>query len=401
MARHKLTEAKCRAIEAPGVYGDGDGLWLRVQSGGSRNWVFIYRRGATRTEIGLGGFGGGTAPVSLKLAREKADVIRGKLARGEDPRKPKVSSGLTFGEAVEAVLTMKEKEWRSPKHGDQWRMTLGQYAKPLHPIPIAAITIDDVVGCLTPHWAERPETANRLRSRIAAVLDYGKARGLRAGDNPAAWAGNLDKLLPRRQKLSRGHHAALDYHQVPETLAALRSARGVSARAVEFLTLTAARAGEVRGAVWDEFDLDAGIWTVPAGRMKAGQEHRVPLPARAVEILRNQKAVATDILVFGGEKSGRPISDTAMTKALRTASPDPAATLHGMRSAFRDWAGDQTTHPREVAEAALAHTVQGVEAAYRRKDALEKRRALMDEWANFASSISVGVERAPSGRKSG
>lgn len=393
MARHKLTEARCKSFEAPGVYGDGDGLWLRVHPGGSRNWLFIYRRGTSRTEIGLGGYGQGTAPVSLKRAREKAQEIREALARGEDPRKKKEVPATTFGECVEAVLALKEREWSNPKHGDQWRMTLRQYAKPLHDRPIAAISVDDVVACLTPHWIERPETANRLRSRIAAVLDYGKARGLRSGDNPAAWAGNLDKLLPRRQKLSRGHHAAIDYHKVPDTVAALRNARGVSARAVEFLTLTAARSGEVRGAVWGEIDFDAALWVVPAERMKAGQEHRVPLVARAIEILHAQKSRATSELVFGGDRDGRPISDTAMTKALRNAADDPTVTLHGMRSAFRDWAGDMTNHPREVAEAALAHTIQGVEAAYRRKDALAKRRALMEEWASFIAAPVDGEKR--------
>ncbi|MEP9380045.1 integrase arm-type DNA-binding domain-containing protein [Aquabacter sp. CN5-332] len=382
MARHKLTEAQCKALYSPGIYGDGEGLWLRVQKGGSKNWLFIFKRNGTRTELGLGGYGQGTAPVSLKLAREKAEGIRGKLARGEDPRTSKAAA-RTFGECVEAVLAMKEKEWSNPKHGAQWRMTLREYAKPLHALAIDKVSVDDVVACLTPHWTERPETADRLRSRIAAVWDYAKARKLVAGDNPAAWKGNLDKLLPRQQKLSRGHHAALDYHAVPGTIATLRKARGVSARAVEFLCLTAGRAGEIRGAVWGEIDLDAALWTVPARRMKAGVEHRVPLPARAVEILRHQKEISTGELVFGGERDGRPISDTAMVSALRSASPDKAATLHGFRSSFRDWAGDMTTYAREICEAALAHTIQGVEAAYRRKDALDKRRALMTEWANY------------------
>ncbi|MGU3494235.1 tyrosine-type recombinase/integrase [Xanthobacteraceae bacterium A53D] len=384
MARHKLTEAKIKALDKPGIYGDGDGLWLRVQKTGSRNWIFIWRRGTDRHEMGLGGYGQGTAPVSLKLAREKAESIRDTLARGGDPRGPRAKpTTMTFGECADAVLALKEKDWKSPKHGAQWRMTLREYTKSLQPIAIDAVTVDDVVACLTPHWSERPETADRLRSRIAAVLDYGKARGLRSGDNPAAWVGNLDKLLPRRQKLTRGHHAALDYHAMPATMAALQKARGVGARAVEFAALTAGRSGEVRGATWDEINWSDALWIIPAHRMKAGAEHRVPLTARAIAVLRAQQSVAVSDLVFNGEKEGRPISDTGMSKALRAASGDKGATVHGLRSSFRDWAGDMTNTPREICEAALAHTLQGVEAAYRRKDALAKRRELMEAWARY------------------
>ncbi len=389
MARNKLSESKCKALETPGIYGDGDGLWLRVHKGGSKNWLFIYRRGSTRTEIGLGGYGQGTAPVSLALAREKADTIRDQLARGEDPKKPKAKPATTFKECMEAVLAIKEKEWRSEKHGAQWRMTLREYAKPLHDKAAAAITVDDVVACLTPHWEARPETADRLRSRIAAVMDYAKARGLREGENPAAWRGNLKNLLPKRQKLTRGHHKAIDYHALPAAMTALRGASGTSARAVEFLALTALRSSEVREAVWPEFDLSAKVWTVPADRMKMGIEHRVPLSDRAIEILQAQKQQSTSDYVFGGDAEGRPISDTAMTKAFRSAASDQSVTLHGLRSAFRDWAGDMTSHPRDVCEAALAHKIQGVEAAYRRKDALEKRRGLMQDWETFCGGAGA------------
>ncbi|UOK70429.1 tyrosine-type recombinase/integrase [Ancylobacter polymorphus] len=386
MPRHKLTESGIRTLTKPGVYGDGDGLWLRIQKGGSRNWIFIWRRGSERREIGLGGHGAGTAPVSLKLAREKANAIREALARGEDPRPRQPKKELTFAEAMEAVLELKAQESKNAKHKQQWEMTLREYAKPLHGMSVGAITVDDVVSCLTPHWTERPETADRLRSRIGIVLDYAKARGLRSGDNPAAWKGNLDKLLPKQKKLSRGHHAALDYHDVPTVIAALRSSSATSARALEFMILTAGRSSEVRGALWDEIDLDKSLWVIPANRMKAGVEHRVPLPARAVDILKERAAVRSGALVFEGEREGRPISDTALVKALRHAAPKKPATQHGFRSSFRDWAGDTTAYPREVCEAALAHTIQGVEAAYRRKDALEKRRALMNDWAAFCAN---------------
>jgi integrase len=391
VARNKLTETRCRAIDKPGVYGDGDGLWLRVQRAGSKNWVFIYRRGSARNEIGLGGYGRGTAPVSLALAREKAESIRQQLARGDAPRAG--AKTTTFGECVESLLAVKEAEWRNDKHAAQWRMTLRKYAKSLHPLPVDAVTVDDVVSCLEPHWSERPETADRLRARIGAVLDYAKARGLRTGDNPAAWRGNLQSLLPRRQRLTRGRHAALDYHAAPEAIARLRAAAGVSARAVEFLCLTAARSSEARFAAWSEIDLEKAIWTIPAERMKAGIEHRVPLSKRAIEILEARPRRTTGDLVFGGDRDGKPISDTAMTKALRRASPNATVTIHGLRSTFRDWAGDNTAHPRDVAEAALAHTIPRVEAAYRRRDALEKRRLLMTDWAAFCGSAPATQQR--------
>ncbi|RVJ35938.1 tyrosine-type recombinase/integrase [Sinorhizobium medicae] len=380
MARNKLTETKLKKLDKPGIYSDGDGLYLRVRSGGSKQWFFIYKRDGKRTEIGLGGFGQGTAPVSLSLAREKADAIRERLARGED-----LAKRYTFADLMEDVIKVKAATSRNDKHKAQWRMTLDTYAKPLHKKPIADITRDDVVETLKAIWTKKPETADRTRMRIAAVIDHAKARGLFTGDNPADWKGGLKELLPARQKLTRGHHEAIDHHHIPACLTRLRAAAGVSARATEFTCLTAARSGEVRFMTWDEVDLDGALWTVPAGRMKAGREHRVPLSDRAVEILRGRQQIATSGLVFEGEKEGQPISDTAMAKALRAASGGNG-TLHGFRSSFRDWAGDDTHHPRDVIEAALAHIVKDkTEAAYRRKDALEKRRKLMQDWANYCA----------------
>lgn len=382
MARHRLAESRIPTLVKSGVYSDGDGLFLRVRKGGSRQFVFIYRRGQIRTEIGLGGHGQGTAPVSLALARKKAEEIRGQLARGEDPRESRKAKP-TFRDLMEATIAVKEQDFRNAKHKAQWRMTLDRYAAPLHDKFVADIGVDDVVSTLQPIWTKIPETADRLRMRIEAVLDHAKARGLRAGDNPAAWRGNLKHLLPSRQKLSRGHHAALGYKDVPAAMARLRASAGVSARAVEFLALTAARSGEGRHAVWPEIDFKERLWVVPPERMKAGKEHRVPLTDRAIEILEAMKQRATSDLIFGGERDGRPISDVAMTKALRRATGDDS-TLHGLRSTFRDWCGDQTTHPHDVVEAALAHAIENkTEAAYRRQDALDKRRKLMDEWAVY------------------
>jgi integrase len=387
MARNKLSETKIQRLTKAGIYGDGDGLYLRVyrhkgKAGEtvSRNWVFIFRRGKDRKEIGLGGYGQGTAPVSLALAREKADGIREKLARGDDLI-GKTNAENTFREMMDATIAKAEKGFRNEKHKAQWRMTLDRYAAELHDRPIAELTVDDVVKVLTPIWDKIPETADRLRMRIAAVFNHAKARKLFSGDNPAEWRGNLEHILPARQKLSRGHHKAIDFKGLPAALARLRESDAVSARAAEFACLTAARSGEVRGAAFEEIDLDEALWIIPASRMKAGKEHRVPLTGRAVEIVRAMQQQAMTNTVF-------PVSDTAMVKSLRRATGDDS-TLHGLRSTFRDWAGDATAHPRDVIEAALAHQLKDkTEAAYRRSDALEKRRALMDDWAAFCASAT-------------
>lgn len=379
VARNKLSETRIRTLSKPGIYSDGDGLFLRVRTGGSKQWFFIYKRDKKRTEIGLGGYGQGTAPVSLALAREKAQAERERLARGA------ALSRKTFADIMEDVITVKEASFKNDKHKQQWRMTLDKYAEPLHKKPIADITRDDVVETLKPIWSKVPETADRTRMRIAAVIDHAKARGLYSGDNPADWRGGLKELLPER-KTKQEHHAAVAYKDLPAVMARLRLSSGNAARVVEFLTLTAARSGEVRGATWSEINLAEALWTVPADRMKAGRVHRVPLPPRAVEILQAMKQRATGELVFEGERSGIAISDTAMVKALRRASKGDE-TLHGMRSAFRDWCGDHTEFPREVAEAALAHVIADkTEAAYRRGDALQKRRTMMEAWGKYCQS---------------
>lgn len=385
MARFKLTDSAIRRLDKPGIYSDGDGLFLRVRQGGSRQWFFIYRRGGQRTEIGLGGYGQGTAPVSLSLAREKAEAIRDKLARGIDPREErKPVKPATFKRCMDELLASKENDWKNPKHRQQWEMTLREYAAPLHDLPIADITLADVKACILPHWEERPVTADRLRSRIQAVIDYGIAHEWRTAANPARWHGLLDKVMPKRRKLLNGHHKAIAYADAPVTAKALRESKGTAARAVELAMLTAARSGEVRGATWAEIDTEARTWTIPADRMKAGKEHVVPLTDRALAIINAQRQLATCDLVFGGGVDKRPISDTAMTKALRLAAKDKTVTVHGLRSTFRDWAGDKTDFPRDVAEAALAHTVRdATEAAYRRETALAKRRELMTLWEGY------------------
>jgi integrase len=270
--------------------------------------------------------------------------------------------------------------FRNEKHKAQWRMTLETYAAPLRGRPVDTITTDDVLAVLKPIWLEKPETASRLRGRIEKVLDAAKAKGHREGENPARWRGHLDHLLPRPSKLTRGHHAAMPYEKVPPFVGQLRGRQATAALALEFCILTAARSGEVLGAKWSEIDLEKKLWTVPAARMKAGREQRVPLSTRAIAILQGLGQVDLDEHVFAGQKAGRPLSSMAMEMMLRRMQVENA-TVHGFRSSFRDWAGNETSFPREIIEAALAHVIgDKAEQAYRRSDALEKRRKLMDAW---------------------
>jgi integrase len=265
--------------------------------------------------------------------------------------------------------------WRNSKHAAQWAMTLREYAAPLRRLPVDKITTDDVLSVLKPHWNEKPETASRLRGRIERVLDAAKAQGLRSGENPARWRGHLDQLLPKRQRLTRGHHAAMSYADVPAFMSDLQGRPATAALALEFTILTAARSGEVLGAGWDEFDLDAGVWTVPAGRMKAAREHRVPLSKRALATVQAMHEGRNGDFDFPGQKLGKPLSVMALEMVLRRMKVD-GVTVHGFRSAFRDWAAECTNFPNEVCEAALAHVIENkAEAAYRRGDLRQAAQA--------------------------
>jgi len=390
--RNKLTATRIKNAPRPSKLGDGDGLWLYTSAKGAQSWVFIYIRNGRRREMGLGPYGRGTGSVPLPIAREKADEIRNQLGRGIDPfaerqSRRNAANRATFGEVADALLDSMESGWRNDKHRAQWRMTLGDaYCAGLRKIPVADVTTDDVLAVLKPIWTEKAETASRIRGRIEKVLDRAKAKGQRTGENPARWKGHLDHILPARQKLQRGHHAAMPYKDVPAFMARLAQSSGVGARALEFTILTAARSGEAIGATWDEIDFAAAVWTVPADRMKAGREHRVPLSRAAIAVLERVKKDRIGEFVFAGQSPRKPLSAAAMTKMMRLLKAD-AYTVHGFRSAFRDWAAEETTHPREVAEAALAHVVgDATERAYRRGDALEKRRKLMGAWARFASA---------------
>jgi integrase len=295
---------------------------------------------------------------------------------------------MSFGEAADALVESMVPSWRNEKHRAQWKMTLTAYCGPIRSTPLGDISTEDVLRVLRPIWLTKSETASRLRGRIERVLDFAKARAMRTGENPARWRGHLDAVLPRRQKLTRGHHKAMPFDEVPAFVSRLRDLKGVAPRALEFLILTAGRTGEVLGATWDEIDLESGIWTVSGTRMKAGREHRVPLTDRALEILGELREVMTGEYVFSGLRRGKPLSSMAMEAVLRRMKID--ATVHGFRSAFRDWAGERTHFARELAETALAHLVgDAVERAYRRGDALQKRRDLMDAWMHFCNGGST------------
>ncbi|MCV9997666.1 tyrosine-type recombinase/integrase [Pararhizobium sp. YC-54] len=394
MPRNKLTATQIKAATKPGRLGDGDGLYLVIRKDGRKSWSFLYIRNGVRREMGLGAFGSGTGQVSLADARVKAEEIRTILGRSGDPfaeteeRKAK-KQAHTFQQAVTAFLKSLEGKWKNEKHRAQWEMTLGEaYSKRLLKMNVAAITTDDVVAVLEPHWKEKNETASRLRGRIERVLDYARVAGWRSGENPAKWKGHLEHLLAKPdEKMKRGNHAAIDFAEMPAFMIELGTLGGISARALEFLILTAARTSEVLLATWDEIDLTNAVWTVPAERMKAGREHRVPLTKQAMQILTAMQSTRLNDFVFPGMKKDSPLSNMSMQKCLRALEKDQVATVHGFRSAFRDWAGDRTTFQREVMEAALAHSVgDKAEQAYRRSDALEKRRKLMDAWANYISS---------------
>jgi integrase len=387
----RLTARKVETAK-PGKYGDGAGLQLSVAPTGAKKWVLRFLWQGKAREMGLGSY----PEVGLAEAREKAMAGRRLARSGIDPiAERKQDRRLpTFGELADEVVAEQSKGFRNDKHRAQWKTTLETYAAPLRVKAVNAITTEDVLGVLQPIWMTKTETASRLRGRIERVLNAAKAKGHRSGENPAAWRGHLENLLPKRQKLTRGHHAALPYADVRAFVAELRKRDAVAALALEFAILTAARSGEVLGARWREIDSDARIWTIPPERMKAAREHRIPLSKRAVAILNKMNEARIGDHVFPGSVRGRPLSVMAMDMVLRRMGQD--VTVHGFRSSFRDWAGNETNFPRELAEHALAHVLgDKAEQAYRRSDALEKRRALMEAWARHCEPPEAGDNVRP------
>ena len=385
----KLNRLSAKAVSAakgPALMADGGGLYLRVSKTTAKSWVFIHRTGSKRSEIGLGSL----TAVPLARARAIAMECRALVADGKNPKLALAGSKAvpTFGEMADAYVNDMSSKWKNEKHVDQWRMTLTEYAKPLRSLPVDEIGVDHVLACLKSHWERRPETANRLRGRIERVLNAAKAAGHREGENPAAWRGHLENLLPARAKLSRGHHPALPFAKIPEFIGDLRKREGVAALALELLILTACRSGEVRGATWNELDLEAKVWTIPAARMKGGRQHRVPLTDRALEILNKVQLLRrADGLVFPGIKRGSPLSDMTLAAVLRRMGiPPMEASPHGFRSSFKDWATETTSFPNELSEATLAHiSGDATERAYRRGDQFLRRRELMEAWTKYCA----------------
>ena len=389
---HKLSAMKVARLKAPGMFGDGGGLWLQITETGNRSWAFRFMLQGRARQMGLGP----AHTVSLAEAREKARLCRRQLLEGVDPLAARQAARLagradlarqrTFRDCATAFLDSHEAGWKNDKHRGQWAATLATYAYPLiGELSVASVETGHICKILEPIWTSKAETASRVRGRMERILDWGAARGYRSGDNPARWRGHLDKLLPPRGKVQRvRHHPALPWQELPAFITSLRANGSLSAKALEFTILTAARTGEVINARWSEIDAEAALWTVPAERMKSGREHRVPVSPRALALLTEIPQVKGNDFVFPGSQAKRPLSNMAMLQLLRGMKPTTELTVHGFRSSFRDWAGECTSHPREVIETALAHVIADkTEAAYRRGDALEKRRRLMADWCNY------------------
>lgn len=378
MARNKLTDTKVRSAKAPGLLGDGDGLYLRVHPGGTKSWFFIYRRQGIRRELGLGGLDG-IAPVGLAQARKKADDLRALLADGKDPyaeRARRKQSAVTFGSVVETFLE-EPRTWT--RHTAlEWKKHLTGHASKLSKVSVDAVSTELIEEVLKPLWAEKPATGQRVRGKIESVLDYATAKRLRTGDNPARWSGHLEHVLAPAQRVTGANHAAMPYRDVPAFWKSLGDS--VASRCLAFTIITAARVGEARGATWEEIDTEAMTWTIPASRMKNRKEHVVPITQTALACLPE----GSSGLIFPGARKGSPIGETKVREIVDAIG----TTVHGFRSSFADWAGEETSYPREIIEWSLAHQVgSAVERAYRRGDALEKRRALMTDWSNYLSSV--------------
>lgn len=381
MARHKLTDSKIKALTEPGIYGDGELLYLRVHPAGSKSWFFIYRRNGVRRELGLGSYGG---PVSVNLAnaRRKAEEFRNMLADDRDPyaeRATRKASRATFSEIAERYIG--DAEGWTTKTQAEWRHHLLVHAAKLRNVAVDKVNTDLVEEVLRPLWATKPATGQRVRGKIENVLDYAKAKKLRNGDNPARWTGHLEHVLSEASRVTGANHAAMRYADVPALLKEMGDKP--EERCLRLTILTAVRSGEAREAHWDEIDLAKKLWTIPAARMKMDRAHVVPLSDAAVKVLGEP----TGGHVFASERlrDRRPIGHSRMREVM--AEKRPGFTIHGFRSAFRDWAGDCTDHPREIAEMALAHKVgDATERAYRRGSALEKRRSLMNDWAAYCTS---------------
>jgi len=401
---NKLNALTIKNATKPGLYSDGHGLSLQVSVYGTKAWLFRFMRDGVARKMGLGAL----HTVSLAEARKRAAEARLAVHDGEDPIEARAArraasrletaKAITFKECAEAYVKANEAGWKNEKHRDQWIATFNRTSRgkrtfpavteAINDLPVGSIDTGLVLKVIEPIWATKPETASRVRGRIESILNWATTRNYRSGENPARWRGHLDNVLPHRAKIRKvKHHDALPYAEMPAFMADLRRKEGVSARALEFTVLTAARTGEAIHATWPEFDLKAKLWTIPAARMKGAKEHRVPLSDRVIAAL---EALPRDgKFVFPGSKAGKPLSNMSMLELLR-GMRGRGATVHGFRSTFRDWAAERTAHPDHVIEMSLAHAIgDKVEAAYRRGDLFEKRRRLMGDWAAYCESELV------------
>ncbi|RYH63562.1 MAG: site-specific integrase [Alcaligenaceae bacterium] len=393
-------------LKTPGAHAVGGvaGLQLKINDAGARSWVLRTMIAGKRRDMGLGGF----PDVTLAQAREKARAAREQVSSGVDPIKTRLAArsasvaalarARTFDQCVAAYIKAKSGEWANAKHRAQWDSTLETYASPvIGRLLVQDVDVTNVLAVLEPIWSLKTETASRLRGRIEVVLDWAAARGYRSGENPARWRGHLDQLLAKPRKIAKTkHHEAISIDDVAAFMVELRKIEGASARALEFAVLTAGRSGEIRGARWPEINLQAKVWTIPADRMKAKREHRVPLSIQAVALIEAQPRFGHHNLLFAG-RSNSPLSDMSLTACMRRMNL--TAVPHGFRSTFRDWAAERTNYPRDLAEMALSHAIESkVEAAYRRGDMLAKRLEMMQAWANFCDSLLVEYSVPPMAR---
>lgn len=409
---NKLSAAKVAKTSKPGYLLDGGGLYLQITSRRSKDgliearrtadlvsksWCFRYRDRSTGRlrELGLGPF----PDVSLDEGRQKAAELRALLRSGKDPkaerdaqratRRAESVAEMSFDKAASVCIADKRAGWKNAKHAEQWVSTIATYVSPvIGSLPVSAIDLPHIRKVLDPIWTTKNETASRVRQRIESVLAWATVSGYRKGENPARWRGHLDHLLPKPSKVQKSeHHAALHFSKIQLFMSHLRAQPGIGPLALEFTILTAARTNEVVGAQWREIDLEKKVWTVPAERMKAGKEHIVPLSERALQILDELKKVRESDFVFPGWKSGTPLSNMAMSKLLKRMGRDDI-TVHGFRSTFRDWAGEETQFERELIEHALAHQLKDkAEAAYARSTMPEKRRKVMEAWGGFCAGV--------------
>jgi integrase len=406
----KLTALGVAKVTKPGLYNDGAGLYLQVGRTGTKSWIFRFKPAgySFSREMGLGAL----HTYTLSEARARAKEVRQRLDEGIDPiehRKRAAeantvsaakakTAGKTFDKGAEEFIELHQAEWKNSKHGDQWRNTLRTYASPfIGHLPLLAIDTEAVLSVLRPIWVEKTETATRVRGRIEQVLDSMKLDSNHGWQNPARWRGHLDKKLPKPRKVTKVEsHAALPYREIGNFMAELRAMPGTAALATEFTILTACRTSEAIGAQWTEFDMQARLWTVPADRIKAGREHRVPLSDAAMTVLQKAQALGgAGTFVFPGRKAGTGLSNMSLAAVLERMGRDDV-TVHGFRSTFKDWAAEQTAYPNEVSEMALAHVVRDkTEAAYRRGDLFEKRVRLMADWADHCAAMSAGAEVIP------